>query len=905
MATSEQLRQAENLMTQALAGTGKLPAITTIPDTVRQYWPMLSGMYGLQESDFDVLIQSLETRFVTTMGEGVVLTDADIPHNEEWFREREIIWKYWNDYTALLVHQQWAPRVVQSLDTVTNTVLGLLHDPLQDGDWERRGLVIGHVQSGKTANYLGLVSKAADAGYKFIIVIAGIHNELRRQTQERVEEGFIGRDSETRTHIGVGVIHPSRPMPVTVTTRTSDFNRSLARQVGMQLNSLNNTFILVIKKNASTLSSLYDWLRQLNTPDGSEKITDIPMLMIDDEADNASVNTRKEDLDPTRINLEIRRILNLFRKRCYVGYTATPFANIFISPDVDDPRLGSDLFPEHFIYSLDAPSNYFGYERLFLDETGKERFIRPLADAAEWIPPDHKKDTPVYELPKSLMQAIRLFLLSRAIRNVRGQDKQHCSMLVNVSRFVDVQKQVRHLIDLYLGRLKMAIRYNYARAWHDARKDPEIARLYEDFLQEYASNGDDWHSVLEQLSIAADAVRVVMVNSRSDEKLMYSEYNRDGNALTLIAIGGLSLSRGLTLEGLTVSYIYRNTKMYDTLLQMGRWFGYRDGYDDLCRIFMSDESFDWYAHIAEATEELRQQVKRMRRERKKPGDFGLYVKAHPDTLTVTALNKMYRTEIRSFRTSYDGRLVETYILPESQLKTQTNATLMNVLFDQLQAKSGVHPVDRSYLFTGVIWEEVHSFVSDFRFHADLQEEMEKALRYIRAIAVNGNNPLWDICFFSLKQSEPAPGFMIGTQERAVGRSDGVVKRPIGEPGWYTGNKNRFSGNSMFAVGLDSNQLVQARLNASTEDRKEPIFRDYTNARARPLLLIHLLNLVDKSDAGTRELHSCVPAISLSFPNSQVFTTIDYVVNPVWVQQMRETHDAFENEDDFDADEPMV
>ena len=900
MATSQQLRQAENVMTQALAGKGELPAITTIADTVRQYWPILCDMCGLQDSDFDLLIQALEIRFVTTMGEGVVLTDTDIRHNVEWFRERSITWTYAEDYAEFLVRQHWPPRVIQSLDTMTDTLLGLLHDPLQDGDWERRGLVIGHVQSGKTANYLGLVSKAADAGYKFIIVIAGIHNELRRQTQERVEEGFIGWDSETRKHIGVGVIHPSRPMPVTVTTRTSDFNRSLARQLGMKLNSLNKTFILVIKKNASTLSSLHDWLRQLNTPDGSEKITDIPMLMIDDEADNASVNTSKEDLDPTRINSEIRRILNLFRKRCYVGYTATPFANIFISPDVDDPRLGSDLFPEHFIYSLDAPSNYFGYERLFINETGKEQFIRSLADAAEWLPSGHKRDTPVYELPESLTRAIRLFLLSRAIRNVRRQETQHCSMLVNLSRFVDVQKQVRQLIDLYLGRLKKAVRYNYALPWHNAVKDPEIAQLHADFIQEYADHGDDWQTVLQQLSVAADAVKVALVNSRSDEKLLYSEYNRDGNAFTVIAIGGLSLSRGLTLEGLTISYIHRNTKMYDTLLQMGRWFGYRDGYDDLCRIFMSDESFDWYTHIAESTEELRQQVKRMRREGRKPGDFGLYVKAHPDTLTVTALNKMYRTKIQSFRTSYDGKLVETYILPESQVKTQTNAALMNTLFEQLQTEFIIRTEDRSYLFQGVTWDTVHSFVSDFQFHADLHEEMGRVALYIREIAVRSNNPLWDVCFFSPKQSEPPPGFMIGIQERSAGQS-----RPLTEAGWYTGNKNRFSGNSMFKVGLDPDQLALAQEIASTEGGgRDPIFRDYTNARARPLLLIHLLNIVEKSAAGTRELQSYIPAISLSFPNSQVFTTINCVVNSVWMQQMRETQDAIENEDDFDADQPL-
>src|SRR5690606_10519323 len=129
------------------------------------------------------------------------------------------------------------------------------------------------------------------------------------------------------------------------------------------LKSLNNTFILVIKKNVNTLSSLYNWLKELNTREELEKITDIPMLLIDDEADNASINTNKPELDPTRTNREIRSILNLFRKRCYVGYTATPFANVFINPDSEDEMLGSDLFPAHFIHCLDAPTNYCGAER--------------------------------------------------------------------------------------------------------------------------------------------------------------------------------------------------------------------------------------------------------------------------------------------------------------------------------------------------------------------------------------------------------------------------------------------------------------------------------------------------------------------------------------------------------------
>ncbi len=904
MATPEQIRHAENVLTMAIAPQGEMIDTGVISATVERFRPVLQGLgFELQEADFEILIRSLEARFVTTMGKGVVLTDDTTRHDEDWYRVRDIKWDYWNDYSIHLTREGWSPLVLQSLDSVTSTILGLLHNPLQEGEWERRGLVIGHVQSGKTANYVGLINKAADAGYKFIIVIAGIHNELRRQTQERVDQGFIGRDSVTKQPIGVGLIDRARAVPVTVTTADSDFNRSASRNFGVGLSAVTNTFILVIKKNASTLSHLYTWLKELNTQKGFEQITDIPMLLIDDEADNASINTNKPDLDPTRINREIRRILNLFRKKCYVGYTATPFANIFIDPEMHTDKHGDDLFPEHFIYSLDAPSNYFGYERIFLDDKGKEDFINLIEDADKWLPADHKKDTPVYELPVSLKHAINLFVLARTVRNLRGQTGQHCSMLINVSRFVGIQQQVRMLVDYYLDNLRKAIRYNYTKTWNEARKDSFMSQLHHDFQGEYGDTGVEWRDVVGELDNVANAVKVAVVNSRSQEKLLYSEYNRDRKPLTVIAIGGLSLSRGLTLEGLTISYIHRSTKMYDTLLQMGRWFGYRPNYEDLCRVFMSQLSYEWYAYIADATEELRLQVKRMRREGKKPSDFGLYVKAHPDALTVTALNKMYHTESRPFSISYDGKLVETYILPENAAKTQANRQLMQQAFEVLMTRYR-HMQDiestQSYLFYDVQWNTVEDFVINFQFHEDLAEDKRAVARYIKAIA--DLYPIWDVGFISI-DDQPEDGFMIASQKRTIGYNGASPRMPTSEPGWYTGNKNRFSGNTMFRIGLTKPQLEQAMTEATEADRKEAIYRDYTNARQRPLLLFHLLSLrEDKQPPFLTNL----PALSINFPNSNstVIRTVDYIVNPVWLKQLREGQpEVQEEEDDLDP-EPL-
>lgn len=902
MADAIKIREAENFLSQIILSRGNRLTSSDILEIIEQFRPVFSdSYYQFEQSDFDQMIKSLETQYITTMGAGVSLVDQDIPHDEEWHLKREMDWDYWEDYEKQLINQGWPTRVVSSMDSVTGKILGLLQDPETEGEWSRRGLVLGHVQSGKTANYIGLISKAADAGYKFIIVIAGIHNNLRTQTQERVDEGFIGRDSKSKQPIGVGLLRPKRSMPVTVTTTESDFNKALAKSFGMELKSLNNTFILVIKKNVNTLSNLYNWLKELNTREELEKITDIPMLLIDDEADNASINTNKPELDPTRTNKEIRNILNLFRKRCYVGYTATPFANIFIDPDDDDEMLGSNLFPEHFIHCLDAPTNYFGSEKIFLDEERSNQFIREINDAEEYIPLRHKNGDPVNDLPPTLKKAIRLFILSRAIRNIRGQEKKHSSMMVNVSRFVATQREVKQLMELYLEELRNAIRFNYKLPEGKALEDKFVSQFQKDFAEEYSDLEASWSQVLAELNNAADSVKVFLVNSKSDEALDYGAYTKEGNALTAIAIGGLSLSRGLTIEGLTVSYIYRNSKMYDTLMQMGRWFGYRDNYEDLCRVYMSDASYGWYSHIAEATEELRMQIKRMRREGKKPSDFGLYVRAHPDTLIVTALNKMRHAENKAFRVSYDGKLMETHIIPASESKSEQNRELFKTLFNSLSGSAEPHKdKTNSLLFRDVSWEQIQDFVLRFSFHSDMFDLKESVPRFIKEIS--DIYPQWDVSFKSPTGEKPEDGLMIAAQVRNIGHEpSGQPRRPASEPGWHVGNKNRFSGNSMFAIGLSDSQLQMAQTQADEAGRKNPIFSDYTNARGRPLLMLHILNLIDKSKDG-ESIISLAPAISVSFPNSREFRTVEYVVGPVWLKQFEQDHyDSPDEEDDYDLE----
>jgi hypothetical protein len=309
-----QEKNFRNGLIAALSNREQIPTLEEVEALAKQMAPFFNYAGDLQ----DVVNEAL-TSIVTRMSAGVSLVDPNTKHDDQWVRKREDIeWTYSNAYEGHLQQDGWADPMVQSLSDVTGKILALLQNPQEEGSWDRRGLVIGHVQSGKTANYTGLIAKAADAGYRFIVVIAGIHNNLRKQTQERLDEAFIGRSSDPadRKNIGVG-LNKNYPHPATLTTVNGDFNKQTASQ-GWKVTDLNKPVILIIKKNVTTLTALYKWLRELNAI-GDGLILDVPMLMIDDEADNASVNTNKEDVNPTRTNAEIRNILNLFAKSCYVG----------------------------------------------------------------------------------------------------------------------------------------------------------------------------------------------------------------------------------------------------------------------------------------------------------------------------------------------------------------------------------------------------------------------------------------------------------------------------------------------------------------------------------------------------------------------------------------------------------
>ncbi len=629
----------------------------------------------------EMLAREFEVQHGVSMTIGSML---HAPEHEPWLDDArvDIDPYYWNRYKRLLAEKRFSGQVIATLDNVTNRILDSLENPARDGPWDQRGMVVGHVQSGKTANYTGLVCKAADAGYKLIVVIAGIHNNLRNQTQLRIDEGFVGRDSARllskkteRLLVGVGRFDQTR-RPVTFTNSLKDFSKVMATGVGIPLQNLNEPAVFVIKKNSSTLKNLLEWLREHSASRGRKTVDDT-MLLIDDEADNASINIKHGKGEVSRINSQIRDLLQMFERSCYVGYTATPFANIFIDPDSDDDMLGGDLFPRNFIVSLDPPTNYFGANRVFLN--GVDTIVRHIDDNEDRLPLKHRIGTEIVALPASLIDAVRTFVVARSIRLARGQGGQHCSMLVNASRFTDVQRQLRNEVHNRLESIQASARVNGALAPERALKDPEIAALHSVWQTEYSGAGFDWPAIQKELHAAAAPIRVVEVNSRSSGTLNYADHEKTG--LNIIAVGGFSLSRGLTLEGLMVSYFLRNSMMYDTLMQMGRWFGFRPCYEDLCRIWMPEETEGWYAHIAESIEMLRDELRRMEAAGATPEEFGLKVRSHPDTLIVTARNKMGSGERVVVNIGLGNNFVETAILKRDQASLDANRLVARTLAD--------------------------------------------------------------------------------------------------------------------------------------------------------------------------------------------------------------------------------
>ena len=544
---------------------------------------------------------------------------------------------FWPPLKRYLINKGWL-EAIEDLDKSSTMVVSRLAPPGL-ADIRTRGLVVGYVQSGKTANFTAVISKAADVNYRMFVVLSGLTNSLRNQTQVRLE-------AELRD------LNPSKWL--TLTQGDQDFNGKMPVNVDYAL-SPGPRILVVLKKNPHVLRRFIRWLSG-----GSPALMkNCPMIVIDDEADQASVNTSRNEARRTAINALILQLLNSVPKAAYVGYTATPFANV-----LNEPPLGDNLYPRHFILALPRPKNYFGPERIF----GRER-LRTEEDDSEIDGIDVIRTVADEEVPRlragidafqptivpSLERALRYFWMATAARLVRQESVDFSTMLIHTTLSTDMHQVYRGAVSDFRAAFEPmlqsdtgSIRTELEKQWSD-----ELSRLDRQKAGCQAAPVQ-FNQLWPHLSKVVSSTKIVVDNHRSDDRLDFSD-NKKGTIY--LVIGGNTLSRGLTLEGLIVSYFIRTSTAYDTLMQMGRWFGYRRGYEDLPRIWMTGELTDNFFDLATVEEDFRTEIKRYTLQ-KTPAQFGPRIRTNPD-LTITSRLKMQAAVMCEM--SYGGERPQTIL----------------------------------------------------------------------------------------------------------------------------------------------------------------------------------------------------------------------------------------------------
>lgn len=840
--------------------------LSTLPPTEQSLDEALVRMHpafpSLSDDDVERAKRQIMELIGIDMDLGTVISDR---RHEPWLDSQHgnYEWIHWRAFKELQTRDGWSPKVLDATDQITNKLLDLAGDPQRPGEWKRRGLAIGDVQSGKTATYLALFNKAVDVGYRLIVVLAGGTEILRQQTQKRIDEGLIGRDSKsmytkqgaapTRTnYVGVGTIDRRAANAHGMTTVAQDFKTgSLAASNIILSADASSPFVFVLKKNKTVLDTLHRWLQ--SQPKVNDKIP-LPILLLDDESDYASVNTRKEEEDPTAINQKIKDILGEFSRSSYLAFTATPFANIFIDVDQEE-----DLFPRDYVYSLRPPSNYVGVSRVFESEerandgsSGSNaephpRTVVRLQDAQQWLPTNHRSHVDVDDLPLSLTQAIETFFVANAIRDLRG-DERGRSMLVNVSRFRAVQRQVFEEVEEVARELRNAVDLHMTR-YLQGTPNAAIDRLKRAYARHYSASGHTWSEVANALPNASTRVVVQLINSDRDKKLAEDEHIWE-TPPRVIAVGGDVLSRGLTLEGLTVSYFHRNVGAYDTLMQMGRWFGYRDGFEDLCRVWIDADIAAQYVFIQNAVDELRDDLELMNQRALTPEDFGLVVRKHPGTLLVTARNKMRAAEAAPKTISMAGRIIESVRLSSSTETIDANLDAVRSLILAMGSpEAGERPTWRS-----IDKNRVAHFLDEFR--ASSKEALflpGQIAKFVRE-RTSPHLAYWDVVLMMGRSNHPSK-LLEGTSVRYI-----PPVRLI-EQASDTGTL-QVSGRRMRLAGpTDVSSLLPKDHPARQADQRRNE-RDYYQHLPRPTLFLYLLEANDNTPEPVMDLIANRPLVAV-------------------------------------------
>ena len=699
-------------------GTELERALTIVPSDIRQ--EVEAAWRQLNSGEKTITLSRITMISDPSTGPRPWFAEYDPASGYHWYRLRQ-----W-----LLTGHGFDPRIVESLDDASDRILSHLESPSPDHpeDFRIQGLVLGRIQSGKTSNYTALIAKAVDAGYKLVIVLAGIHNQLRWQTQQRLTKD-LGLEAIID---GIPIPEPGhRWFPITECTYDGDFRLGSA-----QVNLLGELpGIAVVKKNTTVLTRLLEWLSTRPQP------AHLPVLIIDDEADQASINTGtnrdplvppvdlreivdlsdhdiadpsvdvQDEIEPSKINSLVRQLIGEFERVSYVAYTATPFANVLIEPTAVDSEMGQSLYPRDFIVTLPTPTDYIGAERLFParpDDTTDRRELNvvsivPDLDASLVMP---KHEIEPIEMVGSLKCAILDFVLAAAAKDSRESQlgrERTATMLIHTSYRVFAQIRLGELVRNELRNLRNLWRYGTFEEFDEETQVTD--RWLSEFQLRNSETSDLQFSKVKPYidRLFREGVSICVFNSETDDQLTYGVHR----PRRVVVVGGNRLSRGITLEDLTVSYYTRESNNYDTIMQAGRWFGYREGYADLTRLWITAEKYRDFRHLAEVEEDLRAQIDLYSEMGKSPSEISPLLLTHPD-LNVTGLNRMGAA--REYQTSFAGQFIQSvrlHLTSVDRLRGNLEST------KQLIAELGVpdtldHVPENTW--EGIDWQLVFSFL---------------------------------------------------------------------------------------------------------------------------------------------------------------------------------------------------
>lgn len=895
------------------------------------------SFYEFTDEEFETIFN--EQIAVTIENEGAKITEPYKP----WVQQENanIEWALWGRYEKYLSIIKMMPQdVIGSLNKSSREILDLLGNPRKETSFFRRGLVIGDVQSGKTSTYTAIAAKALDAGYKILIIMTSNNDRLRRQTQSRIDKELVGTDYD-RNIIKGGVADPKK-LPYSnnnsqIESFTStEFDFSTPIMKAQKPLRDNTQAVFVVKKNKKVLENVCEWLEKgLNT--GSK--INYPTLILDDEADNASVNVSKQKNaqdkynNPSGINKEIRNIMNHFERVSYVGVTATPFANIFIPPDEfilenlnpDELTNGVDLFPSDFIYLLPTPNNYIGSKAIFGSEADGENEIGNHHYMLEYIdsdnleqvfPTKHTKKFAPIELPYDLYTAMRYFLLVNAVRDVNGDKNKHRSMIVHISRFNDVQEKVEIMIDSWLTKVVEDVKfYSTLPADEAEKRSVEIKALHEVFdkmkLQEKNKDHISWEKIFKKY--LKDAIIPICVQVQNGKKKHPPiDYDNEPKGLRVIVVGGNVLSRGMTFEGLCVTYFNRNSKMYDTLMQMGRWFGYRNGYANLCKVWIPLEIARSFQFINRVVDDMKDQIYSMQYYHKTPKDFGLHILCDPESrLLITGRDKMKDITSMMIPQFFSQQVLQVSRIVNNAESIERNSETVLEFLKNLPNISENYPAELNH--TPLFWQGVSSnIIADFvtGFETPKFNQFIARDAVIKYISDNMQDMQWDIAIpegsgnltninisgnkITLKPLHIAVSTDSQNNDEILigGRHVRVVYPEHGK------------------LGLTKTQAheIEEKYFALHCDKKTVPFTGYLTHKHNPILLIYIIEPKLSNDTDKAKIPETIYTIALGFPyvegeqiNKQY--AMNYVdQKALWSQYTWDTDDDGDDEEDYDDED---